>query len=269
MKKLKRLFLTALFSAIALFITCGMAFASNAIVDEGGYTHPSQFSDTIVLDGIDVSEWQADVNWEKVKKHGIDYASNAIVDEGGYTHPSQFSDTIVLDGIDVSEWQADVNWEKVKKHGIDYAYIRLGFSYLDSPFRRNLDSYFEQNYQEAKEAGVMVGVYYYSTATTISEAQKEAQFCLDVFRRNLDSYFEQNYQEAKEAGVMVGVYYYSTATTISEAQKEAQFCLDVLNGRELDLPVVFDFELDGRQGSAYNSWSSGTRRPGTRSSRSL
>ena len=109
MKKLKRLFLTALFSAIALFITCSMAFASNAIVDEGGYTHPSQFSDTIVLDGIDVSEWQADVNWEKVKKHGI-----------------------------------------------DYAYIRLGFSYLDSPFRRNLDSYFEQNYQEAKEASVMV-----------------------------------------------------------------------------------------------------------------
>ena len=166
MKKLKRLFLTALFSATALFITCSMAFASNAIVDEGGYTHPSQFSDTIVLDGIDVSEWQADVNWEKVKKHGI-----------------------------------------------DYAYIRLGFSYLDSPFRRNLDSYFEQNYQEAKEAGIMVGVYYYSTAISISEAQKEAQFCLDV-----------------------------------------------LNGRELDLPVVFDFELDGRQGSAYNSWSSGTRK---------
>lgn len=42
---------------------------------------------------------------------------------------------------------------------------------------------------------------------------------------------------------MVGVYYYSTATSITEAQKEAKFVLSTLDDRELDLPVVYDFEM--------------------------
>lgn len=71
--KIKRLFLTALISMAALFITCGLAFASNAVVDSETYTHPSQFGNTLILDGIDVSVYQYDIDWEKVKKQGIDF----------------------------------------------------------------------------------------------------------------------------------------------------------------------------------------------------
>lgn len=145
----------------------------------------------------------------------IAFGSSAVIDSEDYTHPSKFSDTIVIDGIDVSYYQKDIDWGKVKRQGIDYAYIRLGFSYLASPHRLNLDEFFEQNYKNAREAGVMVGVYYYSTATTIKEAQKEAKFVLDA-----------------------------------------------LDGRELDLPVAYDFELDstGRQHEAYYDWTASTRK---------
>lgn len=117
----------------------------------------------------------------------VAFASNAIVDSGGYTHPSQFSNCMVIDGIDVSYYQQNIDWGKVKRQGIDYAFIRIGYTNLDSPFRTNIDSFFEQNYENARANGVMVGVYYYSCATTIKEAQQEAQFVLDTLGgRKLD-----------------------------------------------------------------------------------
>lgn len=115
------------------------------------------------------------------------FASNAVVDSGGYTHPSQFNNCMVIDGVDVSYYQQNIDWAKVKRQGIDYAYIRVGYTNLDSPFRTNIDSFFEQNYENARANGVMVGVYYYSCATTIKEAQQEAQFVLDTLNgRELD-----------------------------------------------------------------------------------
>ena len=88
---------------------------------------------------------------------GMAFASSAVVDSGGYTHPPQFNNCIVIDGFDVSYYQKDIDWGKVKRQGIDYAFIRLGYTNLDSPFRINIDSFFEQNYENARANGVMVG----------------------------------------------------------------------------------------------------------------
>ena len=57
-----------------------------------------------------------------------------------------------------------------------------------------------------------------------------------------DSYFEDNYQGAVNVGLPVGVYFFSQALTPEEAVEEADYLLSVLNGRELQLPVVFDWE---------------------------
>ena len=139
----------------------------------------------------------------------VTFASQAAVDNnfGGYTFPDQYSNCLLLDGVDVSAWQGeDVDWAKVKRQGMDYAFIRIGWTGLDSPFSMNEDSCFETNYQNAVDAGLLVGVYYYSCATTMEEAQQEAEFVLD---------------------------------TLAE--------------RELDLPVVFDFEYAGRIKDKYKS----------------
>ena len=57
-----------------------------------------------------------------------------------------------------------------------------------------------------------------------------------------DPWFENNYQGAKANGLLVGVYFYSQAITVEEALDEAQFVLDRMDQRELDLPVVYDWE---------------------------
>lgn len=67
-------------------------------------------------------------------------------------------------GIDVSHHQGDIDWGTVSK-SIDFAIIKAGGS--DGGFYT--DSKFEQNYKEAKDAGVNVGAYYYVGPNFTSE----------------------------------------------------------------------------------------------------
>ncbi len=57
-----------------------------------------------------------------------------------------------------------------------------------------------------------------------------------------DERFEANLAGAQENGLLVGCYFFSQAVSVEEAQEEADFVLSVLNGRQMDLPVVFDWE---------------------------
>lgn len=60
-------------------------------------------------------------------------------------------------GIDVSHWQGNINWMAVKDSGIDFAILKAGGS--DKGFYK--DKKFEQNYINAKTAGIKVGAYYF------------------------------------------------------------------------------------------------------------
>lgn len=57
-----------------------------------------------------------------------------------------------------------------------------------------------------------------------------------------DTSFETNLVGARENGLLVGCYFFSQAVSVEEAQEEADFVLTLLNGRAMDLPVVFDWE---------------------------
>lgn len=64
-----------------------------------------------------------------------------------------------------------------------------------------------------------------------------------------DKCFETDYANAKKAGMKVGVYFYTLSQTETQAIADATRVLGWLNGRELDLPVVYDIE-DAKQKSA-------------------
>ena len=78
---------------------------------------------------------------------------------------------------------------------------------------------------------------------------------------NKDDNFEVNYEGASAAGLDVGVYFFSQAVNEAEAIEEARYVLGELNGRNLDLPVVLDYELatdaSGYQGRLYEAGLSG------------
>lgn len=60
---------------------------------------------------------------------------------------------------------------------------------------------------------------------------------------NIDPRGEENLKGALAAGLKVGVYIYSQAKNPQEAVEEARYLLDILDGRHLEMPVVYDWEV--------------------------
>jgi GH25 family lysozyme M1 (1,4-beta-N-acetylmuramidase) len=81
-------------------------------------------------------------------------------------------------GIDVSYVQGNIDWAKVKAAGVDFAIIRVGGRYYGSGGLYP-DKMFTANIQGAQAAGLEVGVYYFSQATTTAEAKEEADYVLN------------------------------------------------------------------------------------------
>ena len=88
-------------------------------------------------------------------------------------------------GIDVSEHQGYIDWEKVKNSGVQFAFIRLGFSSYDDG-SLHMDTWYEDNISRARDAGIDVGVYFFSQATTVEEAIEEARFVIEHLPSKLE-----------------------------------------------------------------------------------
>ena len=100
------------------------------------------------------------------------------VDENGRVSYSR-NGLRAREGIDVSFYQGEIDWEAVAADGVDFAMIRLGYrGYSEGGLR--MDSRFEENIREALDAGLEVGVYFFSQAITPEEAEEEADFVLEA-----------------------------------------------------------------------------------------
>ena len=84
-------------------------------------------------------------------------------------------------GIDVSKWQGDIDWYIASKD-IDFAVIRCNDhkGVVDT----GIDPKFYTNMTNAKKAGVKVGVYYFSVASTEAEAKKEARLAVERVKKS-------------------------------------------------------------------------------------
>ena len=102
-------------------------------------------------------------------------------------------------GIDVSVYQGNIVWPKVKAAGIDFAILRAGYGRYTS----QIDEKFISNYNGATQAGVKVGAYWYSYATTPAEAKQEAEACIKVLNKRkfeYPIYFDIEEQKAFSTG---------------------------------------------------------------------
>ena len=82
-------------------------------------------------------------------------------------------------GIDISFYQGDIDWQAVAGDGIDFVILRLGYrGYTEGGLMQ--DKNYVQNLQGALNAGLDVGVYFFSQAITPQEAEEEADYILSV-----------------------------------------------------------------------------------------
>lgn len=132
-----------------------------------------------------------------------DLDSSAFVHDAG-TADYTGADCTTLQGVDVSGFQGEIDWTAVRADGIDFAMIRAGGRFMQSG-----------------------GIYD-------------------------DSFFDRNMTGALEAGLRVGVYFFSQAVTAEEGEEEAEYLLSRMEGYEVTMPVVIDWEyLGGSDSRVY------------------
>ena len=84
-----------------------------------------------------------------------------------------------LTGIDVSSHQGSIDWSAVKNDGIDFAFLRCGFRGM-SEGTISADETFYTNADGAVNAGIPIGVYFFSQALNEEEAREEADYVLSL-----------------------------------------------------------------------------------------
>ena len=85
-----------------------------------------------------------------------------------------------IEGIDVSVYQGTINWPAVAQTKY-FAILKAG------SVKINPDAKFEENYVNAKKAGVKLGAYWYSYAQSVEDAKNEAAYFLSLLK---DKQFE-------------------------------------------------------------------------------
>ena len=81
-------------------------------------------------------------------------------------------------GADVSKYQDYIDFVKLKKAGISFVMIRVGARGYGSG-QLTIDDYFSENIKRASDAGLQIGLYFFSQAITTDEAVEEANLVLE------------------------------------------------------------------------------------------
>lgn len=113
--------------------------------------------------------------------NGIYVTGTQVIEGITYT----FGDDGALDtaasrtGIDVSQWNGTVDWNSVAASGISFAVVRCGYR-GSSQGMLVLDPLAGTNIAGARNAGLKVGLYFFSQAVNEAEAVEEASVAVQV-----------------------------------------------------------------------------------------
>ena len=148
---------------------CEMDYKS-AVSEPLGHT----FTDTVVYPSIARTGYT-----EHVCHCGYSYTDSYVWYSDIFTGSAANSSKPLATGIDISYYQKSVDWDKLKATGIDYVILRAAY-YPKGSYSPKVDPKFEEYYAAAKAAGLDVGCYLYSMATSVEEAREEAIFLADL-----------------------------------------------------------------------------------------
>ncbi|MBD5504946.1 MAG: hypothetical protein HDR09_14755 [Lachnospiraceae bacterium] len=121
-----------------------------------------------------MTEDDIDVEKEDRAVNGAEEAA-----DGSENTELQFAGDNARLGIDVSKWNKEIDWEKVKNDGIEFAIIRCGYRGASSG-ALVLDPMYKRNIEGAIEAGIPVGVYFFTQALDEVEAVEEASMVISL-----------------------------------------------------------------------------------------
>lgn len=111
-----------------------------------------------------------------VDKHSYDFAN--LVSQSGLMRYYEEGEETSFVGVDISKYQDYVDFNKLKKAGVDFCMIRVGARGYGTG-QLILDEKFQDNIKRATDAGLDIGVYFFSQAITQDEVMEEANMVLE------------------------------------------------------------------------------------------
>ncbi|MBQ1172890.1 MAG: hypothetical protein IIX48_09885 [Lachnospiraceae bacterium] len=169
-------------------------------------------------------------------------ASNKIVAKTDKETDNKTEQISPIPMIDVSAYQGNIDWKKVAASGVRGAMIRLGFRGYGSAGSLNTDDYFWQNLQNAKNAGLKVGVYFHSEAVDVNEAKEEARFVIDKLQNadlSLPVAYDLEYSNQREKRS-------NFLNTAQRTDLAIAFCNEIQSAG-YDAMVYYDVEADSQK----------------------
>lgn len=154
------------------------------VPEDGVMVSVSEEISYTVLDDISFlvrSEDEIDAKVEDTAVNG------AEIDADGTETNKRLTEGATVFGIDVSKWNKEIDWEKVKAAGVEFAIIRCGYRGSKTGALVQ-DPYFEKNIKGATDAGVRVGLYFFTQAVNPVEAVEEASTVLMFAKQHKISY---------------------------------------------------------------------------------
>lgn len=154
---------------------------------------------TKIINDLGEEEW-VKIN-TKLEKHSYDFTK--LVSKSQLMHYYEDGKECSFVGVDISKYQEYIDFNKVKKAGIDFCMVRVGARGYGTG-QLVLDEYFHENMKRATDAGLALGVYFFSQAITEEEAIEEANMVLKEIEPYNVTYpvaFDMEYIENDKARV--------------------------------------------------------------------
>lgn len=158
----------------------GSLFEENTAKEENkGGIHKTKDGEFYTFQDVEGRSYEA-LLLEDVPQCSYDFSCLTTDQATGYkSYNDEREGVTARRGIDVSEFQGEeIDWEQVRESGVEFAIIRLGYRAYGESGDLVMDAMFEKNIKGALEAGLDVGVYFFSQAVSEVEALEEAEFVL-------------------------------------------------------------------------------------------
>ena len=176
---------------------------------------------------------------------------NQVIQGDVYTFGADGALNRTARGIDVSKFQGNIDWNAVKADGITFAIIRCGYRGYGTGALVE-DSTYRKNIQGAINAGLKVGVYFYSQAINEAEAVEEASMVLSLvsgYSLPLGVYYDTEYVAGGRANAISAAERTACAVAFCETIRNAGYKAGVYS-----YASWFYNNINFANISKYNTW---------------
>ena len=145
-----------------------------------------------------------------------------------YTVDSKFDNSVVVHGLDIYAGQGTCDFEKMKADGVDFVILRVGYRGYGKDGNMREDTCFYDYYRAAREAGMIIGVYFYSQAHSTTEAIEEVDFSDEIMKKygiypsdlDMPFFMDFEYSPSSSGRLTSGKYSKKTLTNTALAWME-------------------------------------------------